>query len=261
MVVARVLRMSNQTTRSPLIIAHRGGMKEAPENSVSTFERAFRCGVDGVEFDVQMSRDDTLFVYHDPTLQRVGLDRALGELDRTEIERLALTEADPPQRIPQLKDALRFSDDGILMIEIKSLPEDRASGRIRDVTQRTIALAHESVAPHQLPSLYILSFDNDVLLSVHETDPSLACVLNSNNAHAIMTQPPTDDRHLEAYCAPVTTITPQFVEWAHERGKRVATWSANDEAAYDAMAAAGVDIIMTDRPQWLMSLLAKRGTR
>jgi glycerophosphoryl diester phosphodiesterase len=54
----------------PLKIGHRGAAGEAPENTVASFELAWRQGMDGVEFDVQLSSDDVPMVIHDARLAR-----------------------------------------------------------------------------------------------------------------------------------------------------------------------------------------------
>ncbi|MFW5958267.1 MAG: glycerophosphodiester phosphodiesterase, partial [Desulfosalsimonas sp.] len=55
----------------PWIIAHRGAMAEAPENSQAAFDLAFFYDVHGIEFDVQMTADGVPVVFHDNTLRRV----------------------------------------------------------------------------------------------------------------------------------------------------------------------------------------------
>ena len=54
--------------RLPLIIGHRGACAFAPENTLASFEVAFRGGADGIEFDVRLARDGVPVVIHDPTL-------------------------------------------------------------------------------------------------------------------------------------------------------------------------------------------------
>lgn len=53
---------------APHVIAHRGASADAPENTLPAFQRALELGVDGVELDVQLSRDGVLVVFHDATL-------------------------------------------------------------------------------------------------------------------------------------------------------------------------------------------------
>ena len=54
----------------PLIFAHRGGAKLAPENTMVAFERGLAAGADGLELDVHLSRDGLPVVIHDLTLER-----------------------------------------------------------------------------------------------------------------------------------------------------------------------------------------------
>jgi glycerophosphoryl diester phosphodiesterase len=48
----------------PLIIAHRGDMAHAPENTLAAFASAIAKGVDGVELDVHPTADGELIVHH-----------------------------------------------------------------------------------------------------------------------------------------------------------------------------------------------------
>src|SRR5215510_2479468 len=51
-------------------IAHRGGSKLRPENTLAAFDHALSLGVDGLECDVHLSSDGEPVVIHDPTLDR-----------------------------------------------------------------------------------------------------------------------------------------------------------------------------------------------
>lgn len=61
--------MSN-ITRIPLIVAHRGDMEHAPENTLSAFESAANKGADIIEFDVHLTNDEEIVVHHDYYLER-----------------------------------------------------------------------------------------------------------------------------------------------------------------------------------------------
>lgn len=60
-------------TKLPLIIGHRGASAHAPENTLAAFQMAVDAGADGVEFDVQLSKDSVPMVIHDYNLKRTGL--------------------------------------------------------------------------------------------------------------------------------------------------------------------------------------------
>jgi glycerophosphoryl diester phosphodiesterase len=61
----------------PKVIAHRGAKSYAPENTLAAFKLAAEKGASWVEFDVQLSRDNQLFVFHDDDLRRTTLIKGL----------------------------------------------------------------------------------------------------------------------------------------------------------------------------------------
>jgi glycerophosphoryl diester phosphodiesterase len=52
------------------VIGHRGNRAHAPENTLESFLEALALGADALEFDLQLSRDGQLVVFHDATLER-----------------------------------------------------------------------------------------------------------------------------------------------------------------------------------------------
>ena len=56
----------------PKIWAHRGASGYAPENTIEAFERAVEMKADGVELDVQLTKDGQMVVIHDETVDRVS---------------------------------------------------------------------------------------------------------------------------------------------------------------------------------------------
>ena len=75
-----------------LRLAHRGDWRAAPENSLAALTAAVRIpGCDGVEFDVQLSRDDVPVLLHDETLARVqGRDARVDALEAAELDVLGI---------------------------------------------------------------------------------------------------------------------------------------------------------------------------
>lgn len=55
---------------TPVVIAHRGGARLWPENTLTAFEGAASLGVDGIECDVHLSKDGEVVVIHDDTVDR-----------------------------------------------------------------------------------------------------------------------------------------------------------------------------------------------
>jgi glycerophosphoryl diester phosphodiesterase len=74
---------------TPLIIAHRGASSHAPENTLAAFRAAIDAGADGVEFDVQLTKDGVPVVFHDYDLRRIGsTGRKVCDLTAEEIARV-----------------------------------------------------------------------------------------------------------------------------------------------------------------------------
>ena len=77
-----------KTTR---LLGHRGARSEAPENTLFGFQHAHSLqarGLAGVEFDVQLTADGHLVVFHDDTLLRLcGLQSRIDQLSLVEIQR------------------------------------------------------------------------------------------------------------------------------------------------------------------------------
>jgi glycerophosphoryl diester phosphodiesterase len=113
------------------VFAHRGNSATAPENTLSAFEQAVKVGADGVELDVQLTRDGRVVVIHDETLDRTT--NGAGWVKDHDWEALRRLDAgswwDPrfsTERIPLLNDVLDLlSGTGLIVnIELKN-------GRVR----------------------------------------------------------------------------------------------------------------------------------
>lgn len=100
------------------VLGHRGYSAKEIENSTSAFNEAFRHGADGVELDIQKSKDGKFFVYHDLDLYRLtGHEALICNLTHHEIEGLALPNG---EKIPLLEEILKLSPDkSCINIELK----------------------------------------------------------------------------------------------------------------------------------------------
>jgi len=77
----------------PLIIGHRGVKGIAPENSLSGFKKAVELGIDGVELDVHLTKDEKLVVIHDMDLKRLtGLKIPVRQLTFKELKKYDISE-------------------------------------------------------------------------------------------------------------------------------------------------------------------------
>lgn len=108
------------------IFAHRGASAYAPENTLKAFSMAIEQGAEGIELDVQMSRDGHLVVAHDETLDRVtGTKGWLKDCTLAELKAMSFDNGMEEYRgiqIPTLQEVLELADvHGIeVNIELKT---------------------------------------------------------------------------------------------------------------------------------------------
>lgn len=92
-----------------VVVAHRGGHLESPENSLAAIDEAIRAGADMVELDVRMSKDGVLVLMHDKSLERTtGRREEVSALDWGELGTLFLLFEGKAsrERIPSFEQAL-----------------------------------------------------------------------------------------------------------------------------------------------------------
>lgn len=104
-----------------MIIAHRGvhnNKNKIPENSLKAFSLAIEKGY-GIEFDIEITKDDKLVIHHDDNLKRMtGVDKNTEDLTLTEIKELNLL--DTNEKIPTFREFLDLVDGKVYLdIEIK----------------------------------------------------------------------------------------------------------------------------------------------
>ncbi len=103
-----------------LVIAHRGGPQDAPENTLAAFRHALALGADGVELDVQRTKDGALVIMHDETVARTTGGRgAVRDLTLAEVRAL---DAGQGERVPLFEEALALAQaaGAWLLAELKS---------------------------------------------------------------------------------------------------------------------------------------------
>jgi glycerophosphoryl diester phosphodiesterase len=131
-----------------LVISHRGYRKQHPGNTLGAFQAAIDMGVDGIEADVRVTKDNKLILFH---------DRYIGEIrirDLTYDELVGLTKR-PILFAEQALDQF----DGILWnLEIKSLA---AVDETRKLVERYHSRRRLMVTSywHNIAELFAAAFD------------------------------------------------------------------------------------------------------
>ena len=116
---------------APLAMAHRGGAREAPENSLRAFRNAVRLGYTHIETDIRATADGVPVVFHDESLQRVT-DRVgrIRDLPFAEVKKAHIGNA---ERVHSLQEVLDHFPGTHFNIDIK---EDNAVRPVIDLLAR-----------------------------------------------------------------------------------------------------------------------------
>ena len=108
------------------IWAHRGASGYAPENTMEAFSEAVRRKADGIELDVQLTKDGEIVVIHDEKLERVSNGTGwVKDYTLKELRKLNFNKTFPEQgsaRIPTLKEVyeLMKKEDMLVNVELKT---------------------------------------------------------------------------------------------------------------------------------------------
>ena len=157
-----------------LNLAHRGFSDEYPENTILAFEKAKEAGFDGIELDVQLSRDGELVVIHDEELKRVtGEPGFVWDYTLEELKQMKVLEscACAVQRIPTLREYFEeiYPSEMITNIELKT-----SWNEYRGIEEKVLALIDEFDVREKI---WISSFNHFSALRFKRLSPNIKCGL------------------------------------------------------------------------------------
>src|SRR5829696_1798694 len=223
------------------VIAHRGASRLAPENMIEAFEVAVGVGADGVELDVRRTSDGVLVVNHDA---HVNDGRVI----------VGTRWRDLPGYVPSLGEALDTCVDVWVNIEIKNHerepdfdPDDRVAVEVLAM------LAEREVGRWLISSFRMRTVDRCRLLDRSVPTAFLTPVLDDEVIEDVSSRGHTAIHPWEP------GVTAEKVARCHEVGILLNAWTCNDADRFVALAAAGVDGIVTDVPDVMIAALGARG--
>ena len=226
--------------------AHRGASGYAPENTLASFEKAVEQHADGIELDVQMTKDGQLVVIHDETIERV-CDGTGYVRDYTwqELQRFNCNQAFPEygvQRIPLLAQVLELIRPTALTVNI-----ELKTGIIpyENIEEKTVALVRD--CKMQGRAIYS-SFNHYSALKVRQIDPYANVGLLHEDgiyeAGAYAAGLGVQALHPSVY----RLQDPGYMEQAKAHGLDVNVWTVNDRRQMEQMCDCGVHAIITNYP-------------
>lgn len=236
-----------------LIYAHRGNSSVYPENTMSAFRSAVDLGVHGIETDVHMTRDGILVITHDEEISRVSDGKGMVK-DLTYKELLQQDfglwkgEAFKGEKIPTLSELLDLLKDKetILNIEIKM-----GFLLYPGIEEKLLEILDERGF---LPRVIFSSFNHYSLAKLKELNPEakVAPLYQSGLYKPYDYALTFGADYIHPY---YMALDKTIVEESHRKNIKVNLWTVNDSSQVAYYKDLGVDGLITDYPEELLSKL------
>jgi glycerophosphoryl diester phosphodiesterase len=236
----------------PLVIAHRGASAYEPENTLRAFDLAIRQGAQMIELDLHVTCDNHVVVIHDPTLNHTT--NLTGRVDRLTLAEVRRADAGKGERVPTLDETLDLTLGKVkLYLEIKD--PRAAMPALRIIRERRCQ-----------SQVMLASFDIELMRGLGEEvrDTELGLILGNATLHPMV-------RWREAFpwlalkrvnhqvlCMRVELCYGYLAARARANGKKLYVWTADAEKQFARMFSIGVDGIVTNTPDRLVSYLKRR---
>jgi glycerophosphoryl diester phosphodiesterase len=236
----------------PVVIAHRGASKAAPENTLAAYAEAISQGATIAETDVHLTADGAVVVLHDKSLDRTTSGTGLvSEHTLAQVQALDAGSWFHPsfstERVPTLQELLALvRNKMVLCIEIKAVPEDGGEliagkiGQALDASGGRDQAIIFSFYPRQIAAAKTAMPDVPALfLAVPADGPTPYATDVLTMARSIGADMIGLNHHR-------TTAT--FVAEAHAAGFSVFVYTVDGPSKIDMALQAGVDGIITNQP-------------
>ncbi|MBN1793993.1 MAG: glycerophosphodiester phosphodiesterase [Candidatus Omnitrophica bacterium] len=219
-----------------LTIAHRGASAYAPENTLTAFKKAMELGADFIELDVQATKDSEVVVFHDEAFKN---GKTLSQMYVDGVREEGLIHGID---IPLLSEVIETLSARIgLNIEVKT----------------------EGAAPLLVPLLQTCSEHGIILSSLNEAvlrelKEAFPRIMLGGISDTELTDPLAFLGRVNAdiLIQHVDFLNPDHIELIHSEMKRLFVWTVNNPGEIRRMIHYGVDGIITDYPDRVVSYLS-----
>ncbi|MGL4369888.1 MAG: glycerophosphodiester phosphodiesterase [Spirochaetota bacterium] len=241
-----------------MVLGHRGYRIKFPENTLLSFNKAFEYGADGIECDIQKTKDGKYVIIHDETVDRTAKDRKKGFVEKMTLKQLKGIDLGKKQSIPELHEFL------------KSLPGDKYIN---------IELKSETLRPQDCPglcgifleyikkeNLMVSSFEHTLLPYFKAQKITIGYLIGEENQHL----------GVKGILRIVRAMKPQYMNMPVQMfeqvgmkssrillmilrlmGSRISFWTVNSQEEFDLAYRFG-DVIITDQVEFVLDQVSKK---
>jgi glycerophosphoryl diester phosphodiesterase len=257
--------------RRPLVMAHRGGAGLWPENTMHSFERAVDLGVDVLETEIQSTADNILVLMHDSTVDRTT--NGSGPISAFTLEELKTLDAgynwsaDGGRTFP-------FRGSGITVPTLEevftALPTVRINIDIKQEKPSLVASLCKTIrAFDMVDRVMVASFSSKMLKAFRRGCPQVTTSAGTGEVALFflmnlvflggLYRSGFQAFQIPEYSNALRVLTKRFVKTAHGLNLAVHVWTINETMDMQRLLELGVDGIITDYPDRLISLLREPG--
>ena len=236
------------------IIGHRGGAAGYPENTLAAFKKTVELGADGVEFDVQLTKDGEIVVIHDELIDRtISGSGLVKDYTLQELRQMSAGEFFSPEfkgeKLPTLAEVLEVVQNlEVINIELKNyLPYP-------GLEEKVLKLVDQFKIREQI---IISSFNHHSLQQVKKLQPKIktGALLMSKMIN------PSDyafKRGFDALHLHFLTADQEVIDKSHFMGMKLNVYTVNFPKSVVELLDKGVDMIMTDDLEMAIKLRDNR---
>lgn len=243
------------------VIAHRGYSGKFPENTMLAFRKAVEAGCDGIEFDVQLTKDGEVVIIHDELVDRttdgIGFvrDYTYEDLKKLNAAKLHSTEG-MFEEIPTLEMYCQWVQnlDIVTNIELKT-----SVYFYTGLEEKVLEIVKRYGLEQQI---IVSSFNHSSIVRMKQLAPEILCGAliyghSIGNAGAYC-----ESMGFECYHPDCKDITKEILEDCKAHGIQVNTWTVNDMGMLEQLYDWGCDSVITNHPEvsraWVDYVVEKR---
>ena len=229
---------------NPVIIAHRGASAEAPENTLAGFQRAIALKADGIELDVQITRDGVAVVFHDDSLRRLtGKTGRLTAKTWPELKLLRVLGSD--QGIPRLTDVLAQTR-GRVVVQIELKRGARVAPILSAIRQA-----------RAVSWVILASFEADLVREAADLAPRIPRMLISEGRRSpeVILRQLAESKAVGISVDYRAVRRPEFIKYFQDMGFTVWCWTVNDARTAKRLIGWEADGLLGDNPALLRGLI------
>lgn len=238
--------VQNRASRPMKIWAHRGASGHAPENTLPAFELAYQLGANGIELDVQLTKDGVPVVIHDERIDRVSDGTGyVRDYMLEELRKFNMNKQFPAYgrvQIPTLSEVYDFVRNTDMMVNL-----ELKNGLVYypHLEEKVLQLAEEKGLTDRI--IYS-SFYHSSMRRIQRLQPSAkTAFLYSEGILDIEEYAKKYGAYaVHPFLGNVKYPGNDIVQKCHDADIQVNVWTVNEEADFDRMKELGVDAVITN---------------